>query len=68
MKKKQFSCRISEQSYSFLEDVSKQLSIHHPISDDIPNISKTLDVLILTIKNDNILSESIINKGKNERR
>ena len=50
MKKKQFSCRISSTSYDFLEKVAKENKIHHPISETIPNISKTLDYIISAVQ------------------
>lgn len=50
MKTKQFSCRISSSSYDFLKKIATDNHIHHPISDTIPNISKTLDYILSAVQ------------------
>lgn len=47
--KKQFSCRISNNSYDFLKNLSLSEGFNHPLSKDLPNISKTLDIIISKI-------------------
>ncbi len=47
--KKQFSCRISNNSYDFLKNLSLNEGFSHPLSKDLPNISKTLDIVISKI-------------------
>ncbi len=57
MAKKQFTCRINTESYNFLENFSKEVGINHPAFKTMPNISKSLDIVIglmADIKNNNI--------------
>lgn len=55
--KKQFTCRINTTSYDFLESFSNEMGIKHPAYENVPNISKSLDIVIsilIEIKNNNI--------------
>lgn len=50
MDKKQFSCRISNVNFEFLKEISIKKQIYHPAYVNIPNISKTLDIIITKLR------------------
>jgi hypothetical protein len=46
MIKKQLTIRLSDESLQFVEQCAVKNNLHHPVSPDVPNISKTIDFII----------------------